>query len=147
MKTVRDIMRPGFLFTVERDAPVIQAVHVMATHNVGIVSVVDEAHRLIGVLSERDVVQRVVARGLSPARTSVAEVMTTEIIVAAADEDYESAIRKMDGAGIRHLPVVSEGRVLSMISIRDLIRVDRETTGEELRYLREYLYQVPPKVA
>jgi predicted transcriptional regulator len=73
--------------------------------------------------------------------------MTTEIVVGAADEDYQSAMRKMDQANIRHLLVVSQGQMLSMISIRDLIRVDMEDKGEELRYLREYLYQVPPEVA
>jgi CBS domain-containing protein len=52
-------------------------------------------------------------------------------------------MRKMDQANIRHLPVVSGDRLLSMISIRDLMRVEIEDQGEELQYLREYLYQVP----
>jgi IMP dehydrogenase len=49
----------------------------------------------------------------------------------------------MDQANIRHLPVVEEGRLLSMLSIRDLMRVHIDHQGEELRYLHEYLYQVP----
>jgi CBS domain-containing protein len=146
MKQLRDIMRSGFLFMVQRDATVTDAVRVMADHNVGIVIALD-GDRLAGVFSERDVVRRVVARGLDPASTRVGEVMTTEIVVGAADEDYQSAMRKMDQANIRHLLVVSQGQMLSMISIRDLIRVDMEDKGEELRYLREYLYQVPPEVA
>jgi len=146
MKKLRDIMRPGFLFTVQRNAAVAEAVRIMATQNVGIVSVLD-GDRLVGVFSERDVVRRVVDRGLAPARTPVGDVMTTELIVADADEDYQSAMRKMDQANIRHLPVVSEGRLLSMISIRDLMRVDIQDKGEEIRYLHQYLYQVPPDVA
>jgi len=142
MKKVRDIMRPGFLFTVEGDASVADAVHVMATYDVGIVSVLEKG-RLVGVFSERDVVRRVVNEGLIPSRTRVGDVMTTSLIFADADEDYQSAIGKMDDAGIRHLPVISQGHILSMISIRDLLRVERKDTGEELRYLREYLYQVP----
>ena len=50
--------------------------------------------------------------------------MTTDLVVADADEDYQSAIHKMDQANIRHLPVVSEGQLLSMLSIRDLLRVN-----------------------
>jgi len=73
--------------------------------------------------------------------------MTASLVIAQADEDYQSAMRKMDQANIRHLPVVSEGRLLSMISIRDLIRVNLEEKDEEIRYLHEYLYQVPPDVA
>jgi CBS domain-containing protein len=145
MKKVRDIMRSGFLFMVQRDAMVTEAVRVMATHNVGIVSVLD-GDRLAGVFSERDVVRRVVDQGLDPARTAVSEVMTTELVVADPDEDYQSAMHKMDQANIRHLLVVKDGRMLSMISVRDLIRVDMHDKGEELRYLREYLYQVPPEV-
>ena len=143
MKRLREIMRHGFLFMVQRHVMVAEAVRVMATHNVGIVIVVD-GEKMVGVFSERDVVRRVVDPGLDPARTPVGDVMTTDLVVADADEDYQSAMRKMDQANIRHLPVVSEGRLLSMISIRDLIRVDIQDKGEEIRYLREYLYQVPP---
>jgi CBS domain-containing protein len=146
MKKVRDIMRYGFLFTVQRATTVADAVRAMAAHNVGIVSVL-EGDKLVGVFSERDVVRRVVDRGLDPARTPVGDVMTTELVVADADEDYQAAMRKMDQANIRHLLVVSEGRILSMISIRDLMRVHMDDQGEEIRYLREYLYQVPPDIA
>jgi IMP dehydrogenase len=73
--------------------------------------------------------------------------MTTDLVVGDADEDYQSALRKMDQANIRHLPVVSEGRLLSMLSIRDLMRVEMRDQGEELEYLREYLFQIPPEIA
>jgi len=145
MKKLRDIMRSGFLFMVPQDAMVTEAVRMMAAHNVGIVIALDGA-RPAGVFSERDVVRRVVDRGLDPAATPLRDVMTREIITADADEDYQAAMRKMDQANIRHLLVVSEGRFLSMISIRDLIRVDMDDKGEELRHLREYLYQTPPEV-
>ena len=145
MKKLRDLMRPDFLFMVQRNAMVAEAVRLMATHNVGIVNVLD-GDRLVGVFSERDVVRRVVNRGLDPARTPVGDVMTRDLVVGDADEDYQSAMRKMDQANIRHLPVVSEGRLLSMISIRDLMRVDLQDKGEEIHYLREYLYQIPPGI-
>jgi CBS domain-containing protein len=145
MKTLREIMRPEFLFTVQRGATVRDAVQVMTANNVGIVLVL-EGERLVGVFSERDVVRRVVDRGLDPARTPVGDVMTTQLVVGDPDEDYQSAIRKMDQANIRHLLVVKGSEMLSMISIRDLIRVDMQDKGEEIRYLREYLYQVPAEV-
>lgn len=146
MKKLRDLMRPGFLFTVQGEATVRETVRVMAANNVGI-AIVLEGDRLVGVFSERDVVRRVVDRGLDPDRTPVGDVMTSEIVVGDPDEDYQSAMRKMDQANIRHLLVVKGPRMLSMISIRDLIRVDMQDKGEEIRYLREYLYQVPPEPA
>jgi CBS domain-containing protein len=142
MKTLREIMRPGFVHSVQRDATVSAAVRVMAVSNVGIVAVLD-GDRLAGVFSERDVVRRVVDRGLDPTTTTIAGVMTTELVVAGADDDYQSAMRAMDAANIRHLPVVASGQLLSMLSIRDLMRADLETKGREIRDLTEYLYQVP----
>jgi len=106
MKTLREIMRPGFIFGVQRDASVADAARTMTINNVGIVAVF-AGDRLVGVLSERDIVHRVVDRGLDPGATPVAEVMTTDLVVAQADDDYRSAMRAMDQSNIRHLPVVS----------------------------------------
>ena len=141
MKKVHEIMRPGFLFVLQRDATVAEATRLMTTSNIGIVAVLD-GDRLVGVFSERDVVRRVVESGRDPRRTQLSEVMTTELIVADADEDYQKAMSKMDRANVRHLPVVSEGRLLSMISIRDLLRVNMQDKDAEIQYLKEYLYQV-----
>lgn len=142
MKKLREIMRVGFLFVVQREAMVREAVRVMTANNVGIVLVL-EGERLVGVFSERDVVRRVVDRGLDPDVTPVGDVMTTEIVVGDPDEDYQSAMRKIDQANIRHLPIVKGDRLVSMLSIRDLMRVDMERMTEEIAYLHEYLYQVP----
>lgn len=142
MKTLRDIMRSGFLFTVQKKAMVSEAVRLMADHNVGIVIVLDGS-RLAGVFSERDVVRRVLYQGLEPARTPLGRVMTACVITADAEMDYDSAMRAMDEAGIRHLLVTSGSRMLSMISIRDLMRAAIHDRDEEVQHLREYLYQVP----
>ena len=99
MKTLREIMRPNFLFVVQRNATVSDAVRTMAANNVGIVAVLD-GDKLVGMFSERDVVQRVVDRDIDPARTPVAEGMITDLVVADADEDYQTAMGKMDQANI-----------------------------------------------
>ena len=80
MTVLKDIMREGFIFAVQRRAPVSEAAHVMEANNVGIVAVLD-GERLVGVCSERDVVRRVVNRGLDPLRTPVGEVMTRDLVV------------------------------------------------------------------
>jgi CBS domain-containing protein len=142
MKAIRDIMRPAFLFKVSRQSLVSDAVREMTMNNIGIVAVV-EGEALVGVLSERDVVQRVVARGLDPRRTRVEQVMTTEVVLGDINESCQMAMLKMDRANIRHLPIVSGGRLVSMLSIRDLMRSELADAGVELEYLRAYLYQVP----
>ena len=143
MQKLREIIVPGFLITVQRTAMVAEAAHVMASRNVGIVAVLED-DRLVGLFSERDLLRRVVDHRLNPNETVIGDVMTHDLIVADADEDYQSAMGKMDQANIRHLPVVSDGRLLSMLSIRDLMRLEIHQRSEELRYLHEYLYQIAP---
>lgn len=140
MKTIREIMRPSFLFKLVRTASVSEAVRVMTDNNVGIVAVLD-GDALVGVLSERDVVQRVVARGLDPHLTLVEDIMTTEVVLGDASEDCRLAMLKMDHANIRHLPIMSDGRVVSMLSVRDLMRAELAEAGVELEFLKQYLYQ------
>ena len=142
MKTLQDVMRRGFIFALQRAASVAEAAQMMETHNIGIVAVLD-GERLVGVFSERDVVRRVINRGRDPLTTALGDVMTKNIVVASPNEDYQSAMRKMDHANIRHLPVVDGDRMLSMLSIRDLMRVDMQRMTEEIRYLHEYIHQVP----
>ncbi len=146
MTKLREIIHPEFLVSVQCEATVAEAVRAMAEHNVGIVAVLD-GDKLAGLFSERDVVRRVVASGRDPAATPIGEVYTHDIVVADVDDDYQSAMAKMDKANIRHLPVVSGGRLLAMLSIRDLLRVELRAKGEEIRYLHEYLYQVTPEYA
>jgi len=146
MRKLRDIMREGFLFAVRKDATVAEAARTMAERNVGIVVVLED-ERLIGVFSERDAVRRVIDKGREPATTLVGDVMTTDLVVADENDDYQTGMRTMDRAGIRHLPVVRNEQIVSMLSIRDLLRVDMQRMDEELRFLSEYLYTVPPEVA
>jgi len=99
-----------------------EAVRTMTEHNVGIVVVLQD-DRLVGVLSERDVVRRVIDKGFDPTVTPVDEVMTQELVVASEEDNYRAAMRMMDEANIRHLPVMRRTQLVSMLSIRDLMRV------------------------
>lgn len=121
MTTLREIMREGFLFAVRRNATVAEAARTMAENNVGIVAVLDD-DRLVGVFSERDAIRRVIDKGLDATTTTIDEVMTRQPVVADENDDARAAIRTMDQAHIRHLPVMRGGQVVSMLSIRDLMR-------------------------
>jgi len=142
MTKLRDIMVPGFVNAIQHGSTVAEAVRTMTDRNVGIVAVLD-GDRLAGLVSERDVVRRVVALGRDPASTVVDDVMTTKIVFATPDEAFEDAVQLMDAANIRHLPVVENGALLSMISVRDLLRVELHARREEIRYLKEYMFHAP----
>ena len=138
MKKLRDIMRPGFMTTVKRDATVAEAVAAMTSNNTGLVVVVEDG-RLVGVFSERDVVRRVVNRGLDPATTRVNDVLTTDLVVGDADSDYQEAMRIMDQANIRHLPVVDKDRLVGMVSIGDVVKAQRDHYQGEVDTLQTQL--------
>ena len=118
MQRVADLMA-GDLLTVEAGAPITDAVRSMDNRRVGAVLVL-EGERLVGVFTERDVL-RAVAHGLVPEAT-VGEWMTHGPETIDPDETAEHAAVLMIHGGVRHLPVVAEGKVIGILSIRDLMR-------------------------
>ena len=91
-----------------------------------------ENDRMLGILTERDVLVRVVAEGRDPDRTPVREAMTTDVQTIGAEEPVEEAIRRMDEGRFRHLPVVEGERVLGVLSARDIPILDLGRMAEEL---------------
>lgn len=114
----------------------------MADWNVGAIAIVDEG-ALVGVFSERDLMTRVVAAGLDPDGTSIANVMTKEIAVAAPAEDIDDALGKMSSLNCRHLPVVERGKLLGMLSLRDLLLIDDEHQRRKASFLKELVTYSP----
>ncbi len=114
----------------------------MAGWNVGAIAIVDGG-KLVGVFSERDIMARVVAEGLDPEATPVANVMTRDLIVGDPAEDVPSALQKMHSVNCRHLPVVQSGNLVGMISLRDLLQVDGETTRQRANFLTELVTYSP----
>jgi CBS domain-containing protein len=117
----------------------------MAQKNIGAVSVMD-GDRLVGIFSERDVINRVVAKSLNPVTTTVTSVMTSNLVVASTDETYESCLRKMKQANCRHLPVVEGDKLVGFISLRDLLQVDISEKDDTIQFLNDYMFHVPAGV-
>jgi CBS domain-containing protein len=114
----------------------------MSQQNIGAVAVLDGG-KLVGVFSERDVMSRVVVPGLSPDDTPVAKVMTRDIVVGYPGEDVDEAIQKMASVGCRHLPVVDDGNLVGMISIRDLLELDDTMNRQKATFLNELVTYSP----
>ncbi|PYQ20719.1 MAG: IMP dehydrogenase [Acidobacteria bacterium] len=143
MKTVGTLVAGREVYHVRVEHTVREAARYMSDRRVGAVAVL-EGDRLAGVLSERDIMSRVVARALDPDTVKVGEVMTRELVVASASESNEDGVRKMKQAGCRHLPVIQGDRFLGMVSLRDLLQVDLSEKDEEIRLLNAYIHYVPP---
>jgi len=143
MTTVGTLVAGREVYHLRVEHTVREAARYMSDRRVGAVAVL-EGDRLAGVLSERDIMSRVVARGLDPDAVKVGEVMTRELVVADASESNEDGVRKMKQAGCRHLPVIQGDRFLGMVSLRDLLQVDLSEKDEEIRLLNAYIHYVPP---
>jgi CBS domain-containing protein len=149
MKSVRAIIDARETVTVDPLMSVREAARVMASHQIGAVPVVD-GDRLAGIFTERDVLTRVVAAGLDPAATSIADVMSTDLIVAEIGEPYDVCLQRMQQARVRHLIVLDRGRLGGIVSLRDLMAVDLDEKDEAITLLNAYVHYIPadlyPKV-
>ncbi len=134
MKRVKDFLRGEGVYYTAPDLTVRQAAQYMTTKEVGAVPVLEKG-RLVGIFTERDLLTRVVAHGLDPATTRVGEVMTKELVVAEADENYEAALEKMKDCNCRHLPVVDQDRLLGVVSMRDLLLAEITVKSSAIRML------------
>ena len=143
MKTIGDIVRGRELYFLREEQTVREAARYMTERRVGAAAVV-AGTRLVGILSERDVMGRVVSPGKDPDATTVRDAMTRDLVVAEAGESHEDGLRKMKQAGCRHLPVVEADRLLGMVSQRDLMQIDLTEKDEEIRWLNAYIHFMPP---
>jgi len=134
-RTVREIMSSGEIQALPSGASVREALGVMARQNVSSVLVV-EGSRLLGIFTERDAVRRVLCPRLDPDHTLLAEVMTWEPDTIAPGDLVQNVIRRMDEFGYRHLPVVDDGRLVGMVSLRDCPIDDVASMAAELETRR-----------
>ncbi len=109
--------------------------------NIGAVCVVNESGKLMGVFSERDVLNRVVVQRLDPTKVKVGDVTSDLRAVIRCDETPHQALERMDMIGSRHLPVVDDDGWVGMLSMRDLLRVEVGEQGHEIKLLHEYISQ------
>ena len=142
MKQIAELIEGQILTVIEPGWTVRSAAERMAERNIGAVAVVEKG-TLAGVFSERDIMSRVVAKGLDPDDTAVHTVMTREIVVADPREHVDAALQKMHSIGSRHLPVVHDGKLVGMISIRDLLEVDDAQQRAKATFLSELVTYSP----
>ena len=142
MATVRDILatKGAHVQSIGPEATALDAALLMNEHKIGSLVVLDGG-QLIGIITERDILQRVVAQRRDPAALAVRDVMTAELVCARTDTEVDEARGVMKNRRIRHLPVVDADRtLLGLVSIGDLnahLAHDQELT---IHVLNEYIH-------
>lgn len=141
--TIRDIIGGREAYSIEPTATISEVVEYLCGKGVGAVAIC-EADRVVGVFSERDLMQRVVRQGLDPTQVKVSEVMTKNVFHVSIDERHDVAKALMLNKSFRHLVVLDEKNHLrGFVSMRELIEVDLTESKELIRKLNDNYYQHP----
>ena len=126
------------IVSVGREAPVLEAIRVMAEHHIGAVLVM-EGGQLIGIASERDYARKVVLQGRSSGDTPVAMIMTSPVVCVSPQDSISECMSIMTEKHIRHLPVIEGERVVGVISIGDLVKETIDEQKQEISLLQQYI--------
>ena len=130
-KTVADAMTPT-PHTVSRRSTAAAAARMMLEQDVGSLPVVDESGFLAGIVTDRDIVLRVVARGLDPDTTALEEIATPDPRYASPDESLDDCVERMAAWRIRRLPVIDRDRIVGILSQADLVHEVKDRKAGQL---------------
>lgn len=116
------VVREQEIIALSQTSSIHDAVQAMSTHNIAAIAVTNGDGKLVGIVSERDMTHRVLACGLNPQATMLADVMTENPEALHPDDQCVDAIELMLERNFRHLPVITDdGKVIAMVSMRDLL--------------------------
>lgn len=140
MRTVRQLLdaKSPSTHAIAPDAPVLDALRLMAEHGIGAVLVM-EGRRLVGILSERDYARKVVLHGRSSADTPVRDIMSVDVVTATMLDSSDKCMQSMTDRRVRHLPVMDGDDVVGIVSIGDLVKAVIEDQQAELESLQRYI--------
>ena len=123
MKNVTELLKskpPRPMVTVKPEDTVLDAIKVLAREDIGAAAVIEDG-KLVGIFSERDYTRKVILLGRHSESTRIEEIMTRNVICVNPRTKTRDCMALMSEKNIRHLPVVDDGRVVGMVSIRDIV--------------------------
>ncbi len=127
--------------TIAPQASVTELVTLMADNNIGAVVVSTDGHHIEGIVSERDVVRGLAARGGDALGLDVASLMTPEVVVATPGDGVEETAHTMTARRVRHIPLVVDGELRGLVSIGDVVKFRIDQLTDERNHLLGYLHQ------
>lgn len=147
MTTVRDILdrKGGHVVAIAPGATALEAAQLMNEHRIGSLLVM-ESTKLVGIVTERDILRRVVAAGGDPAKILVEAILSTPVACCRPDTNLEECRKVITEKRIRHLPVVDHGQLRGIITIGDLMAQAIEEHESTIKYLNEYMFGIPESV-
>jgi CBS domain-containing protein len=129
----------GDVFTVSPDETLQSIAALLHTRRVGAFIVTDKIGRVVGVISERDIIRAIAASGASALLLPVSQFMTRDVIVARLGETIDALLERMTDRRIRHLPVMDEQKLAGIVSIGDLVKSKIAQAEHEAETLKNYI--------
>ncbi len=130
------------IWSVKSDAPVLEALKMMADKNIGTLLVIEDGN-LIGIFSERDYARNSILRGNSCIASSIGQLMTKKVYYVFPEDSIEVCMALMSEKHIRHLPVLDNGSVVGMITLGDVVKQIISNQEFKIRELEKYIQGVP----
>ena len=124
----------------KRDDSAFEAAQQMLKQNIAALIVTDDDDNLVGIVTERDLTRRIIAEGKDPQKTTLDQIMTGNPETLAPSDSAGDALELMRTRSFRHLPVVDEGRVVGMVSIRDLYSAVKSDLEDTVRETEAYVF-------
>ncbi|MGM9594301.1 MAG: CBS domain-containing protein [Candidatus Onthomonas sp.] len=121
---IRELMSKSVVSITPEESAALAA-RLLTRHNLGMLPVCGQDGRLVGVVTDRDIVTRCLAAGQDPSRVPVEDIMTRELETLSPQDEVEAASARMADGQVRRLPVVEDGRVVGVLSLADLARSRR----------------------
>jgi CBS domain-containing protein len=125
--------------TIGADKTVFEAIKSLVEKNIGSLLVLDEKSAIVGIITERDILRECDRRYESLRQTKVKDAMIKNVIVASPEDDIDYIESIMTENRVRHLPVISGQKLVGLISIGDVVKVQRGECRVENRYLKDYI--------
>ena len=140
MKISRLLDRKGsYVATVRSTASIIDAVHELANRSIGALVVSDDGRAIAGIISERDVVRAVNQFGAAILDSPVRMIMSDDVTSCSPDDVVDSLMSTMTDRRIRHIPVLSNGALVGIVSIGDLVKTRLDELEQEREALEQYI--------
>lgn len=140
--TIRDILKTKGeeVISINMDKTLHEAIKVLVKHNIGALLILDNGGKLVGIISERDILRECAERSDLLKKTRIKEVMTKDLIIGVLDDDIEYTMGIMTKNRVRHLPVLDNDQTVGVISIGDVVKAQLHETEYDNRYLKQYMF-------
>jgi CBS domain-containing protein len=129
----------GNVVTIEPTATLADASRLLAQHRIGAVLVTGAGERIVGVVSERDIVRALAAHGANALGLPLTDVMTRKVVTCTRADTIAELMERMTGGKFRHLPVIEDDRLVGIISIGDVVKMRLMEMEHEQNAMRDYI--------